>query len=51
MNDIGSHLGIKPNYTLSYSVFRPISRHILNNLTKIHSYGYALREIVQAVLA
>ena len=50
MNDIGLHLGITPNYTLSYSVFRPISRHILNNLTKsIARYG--LREIVQAALA
>ena len=34
MNDLGPHLGIKPKYTLSYSVFRPMRRHTLNNLAK-----------------
>ena len=51
MNDLGPHLGIKPKYTLSYSVFRPMRRPHLGQSREIHSYGYAFREIVQAALA
>ena len=34
MNDLGSILGVMEKYTLSYSVSRPIMRHILNNFTQ-----------------
>ena len=50
MNDLGSLLGTGRKYTLSYSarlhfLWRPISRYILNNLTKSIA-RYALREKV-----
>ena len=50
MNDLRLLSGAGPEYILSYSVFRPIRRHILNNLTKSIA-RYALREMVQAALA